>query len=91
MNGYYAAYASDFKGKSPSRKAWEQERRDRITSKKSIKVTLSDIKVKLQGDKATVSLRQDYNSDALSVKSSKSFTLNRSRNGRWQISDETNR
>lgn len=91
MNGYYAAYAPDFKGKSPSRKAWEQERRDRITSKKSIKVTLSDIKVKVSGDKATVSLRQDYNSDALSVKSSKSFTLNRGRNGRWQISDETNR
>lgn len=91
MNSYYAAYTSDFKGKSPNRKAWEQERRDRITSKKSIKVTLSDIKVKLQGDKATVSLRQDYNSDALSVKSSKSFTLNRSRNGRWQIADETNR
>lgn len=91
MNGYYAAYASDFKGKSPSRKAWEQERRDRITSKKSIKVTLSDIKVKVSGDKATVSLRQDYNSDALSVKSSKSFTLSRGRNGRWQISDETNR
>lgn len=91
MNGYNAAYAPDFKGKSPSRKAWEQERRDRITSKKSIKVTLSDIKVKVSGDKATVSLRQDYNSDALSVKSSKSFTLNRGRNGRWQISDETNR
>ncbi|MCZ8074609.1 MAG: tetratricopeptide repeat protein [Paucibacter sp.] len=91
MTGYYAAYAPDFKGKSPSRKAWEQERRDRITSKKSIKVTLSDIKVKVSGDKATVSLRQDYNSDALSVKSSKSFTLNRGRNGRWQISDETNR
>ncbi|WP_243392771.1 YybH family protein [Kinneretia aquatilis] len=91
MNGYYAAYAPDFKGKSPSRKAWEQERRDRITSKKSIKVTLSDIKVKVSGDKATVSLRQDYNSDALSVKSGKSFTLNRGRNGRWQISDETNR
>lgn len=91
MNGYYAAYTPEFKGKSPSRKAWEQERRERITSKKSIKVTLSDIKVKVSGDKATVSLRQDYNSDALSVKSSKSFTLNRGRNGRWQISDETNR
>lgn len=91
MNGYYAAYTTEFKGKSPSRKAWEQERRERITSKKSIKVTLSDIKVKVSGDKATVSLRQDYNSDALSVKSSKSFTLNRGRNGRWQISDETNR
>ena len=81
----------EFKGKLPNRKAWEQERRERITSKKNIKVKLSDIKVKLQGDKATVSLRQDYSSDALSVKSSKTFTMSKSRSGRWQIADETNR
>jgi len=89
MSGYYAAYVPDFKGKLPNRKAWEQERRERITSKKNIKVKLSDIKIKLQGDKATVSLRQDYSSDALSVKSSKSFTLSKGRSGRWQIADET--
>ncbi|MCV2420266.1 YybH family protein [Paucibacter sp. DJ2R-2] len=91
MSGYYAAYVPEFKGKLPNRKAWEQERRERITSKKNIKVKLSDIKIKLQGDKATVSLRQDYSSDALSVKSSKSFTLSKGRSGRWQIADETNR
>jgi len=91
MSGYYAAYAPDFKGKFPSRKAWEQERRERITSKKSIKVTLTDIKVKINGDQATVKLRQDYNSNALSVKSSKSFTLTRGRSGKWQIADEANR
>ncbi|MBT9492947.1 MAG: tetratricopeptide repeat protein [Paucibacter sp.] len=89
MVAYYDAYAPDFKGKSASRKAWEQERRDRITGKKTIKVTLSDLRIKVNGNKATVRLRQDYNSDALSVKSGKNFELVKNKSGDWQITQES--
>lgn len=88
MVAYYDAYAPDFKGKSASRKAWEQERRDRITGKKKINVSLSDLRVKVNGNKASVRLRQDYNSDALSVKSSKNFELVKNKAGDWQITQE---
>ncbi len=89
MPAYFDAYAPDFKGKAASRKAWEQERRDRITGKKKITVTLSDLRIKVSGNKATVRLRQDYNSDALSVKSGKNIELVKSKTGDWQITQET--
>ncbi|MDC8772826.1 nuclear transport factor 2 family protein [Roseateles albus] len=88
MVAYFDAYAPDFKGKAPSRKVWEQERRDRITGKKKITVTLSDLRIKVSGNKATVRLRQDYNSDALSVKSSKNIEMVKNKAGDWQITQE---
>jgi Flp pilus assembly protein TadD/ketosteroid isomerase-like protein len=88
MVAYFDAYVPDFKGKSASRKAWEQERRDRITGKKKITVTLSDLRIKVSGNKATVHLRQDYNSDALSVKSGKNIELVKNKSGDWQITQE---
>ncbi|MGS0756324.1 YybH family protein [Roseateles sp. GG27B] len=89
MFAYYAAYAPDFKGKSATRKAWEEERRVRITSKKKIVVTLSDIRIKVSGHKATLRVRQDYNSDSLSVKSAKTIEMVKNQQGDWQITEET--
>ena len=88
MEDYYAAYAPEFKGKSPTRKAWEQERHARITGKKKISVSLSNLQIKVNGDKASVRFRQDYSSDALSVKSSKSIEMVKSKSGNWQITQE---
>lgn len=88
MESYYAAYASDFKGNVASRKAWEQERRARIVGKKKISVALSDIHVKVSGDKATIRFRQEYRSDALSVKSSKSIEMGKGKGGEWRITAE---
>ncbi len=89
MFAYYAAYAPEFKGKSATRKAWEEERRVRIVGKKKIVVTLSDIRIKVSGGKATLQIRQDYNSDALSVKSAKTLEMVKSKLGDWQITEET--
>ena len=89
MTTYFDAYESSFKGKSASRKAWEQERRDRITGKKKIAVSLSNIQIKLNGNKATVRVRQDYNSDALSVKSGKNIEMVKNKAGDWQITQES--
>lgn len=91
MVAYFDAYAPDFKGKAASRKAWEQERRDRIVGKKKIAVGLSDMRIKLSGNKASVYLRQDYSSDALSVKSGKNFEMLKNKSGDWLISQESSR
>ena len=89
MQGYFAAYAPDYVGKSGSRKAWEQNRRDRIASRQSIKVDISNLHVTVNGDKATAQFRQRYESDALSNTSSKTLQLVKSSNGRWVIQQES--
>lgn len=89
MSGYFAAYASDFSGQSGSRKAWEQERKDRIANRKNIKVSVSALKVTVNGDKATARFRQSYESDSLSVTSNKSLQLSKGSNGKWVIRQES--
>ncbi|MDZ7813316.1 MAG: tetratricopeptide repeat protein [Ideonella sp.] len=89
MQAYYAAYTSDYVGKSGSRRAWEQNRRDRIASRRSIKVDISNLRVTVSGDKATAQFRQRYESDALSNTSSKTLELVKSSNGRWVIQQES--
>ncbi|MBI5924199.1 MAG: tetratricopeptide repeat protein [Aquabacterium sp.] len=87
MDGYFAAYAKDFNG-GKTRKAWEQERRDRITSKNTISVKISGIKVDVNGNKATVRFHQDYKADSLSISSGKKLDMVRSGNN-WVIAKES--
>ena len=87
MDGYFAAYAKDFNG-GKTRKAWEQERRDRITSKRSISVKISGIKVDVNGNKASVRFHQEYKADSLSVSSGKRLEMVRSGNN-WLIVKES--
>ncbi|WP_082680336.1 YybH family protein [Paucibacter sp. KCTC 42545] len=91
MDDYYKAYTPDFKGKAATRKAWEEDRRIRIMGKKKIAVEVSGLKIKVDGDgnKATVTFRQNYTSDALSVKSSKTLSLVKSKSGAWLLSQES--
>jgi len=89
MSAYYAAYAPDFKGTASSRKAWEADRRVRIVGKKKISVTLSEIHVKVSGDSASIRFRQNYTSDVLSVRSSKSMEMVKSKSGDWRITTES--
>lgn len=88
MADYFAAYAPEYSGQSGSRKTWEQDRRDRIASRKQIKVELVDLRVTVDGEQATAKFRQVYSSDALSTTSRKTLQLVRS-NGRWLIKQET--
>jgi len=87
MNGYLGAYARDYDGDKGSRKAWEQERRDRIVSKRSITVKVTDLVVKVDGNKATARFRQEYKADSLNVSSGKRLDLVRSGN-EWVIVKE---
>lgn len=87
MDAYFAAYTPSFSG-GKSRKAWEDERRARITGKRSISVVLTDFETKLQGDKAVVQFRQSYSADALKVSSRKTLEMVQV-SGRWLIQKES--
>ncbi|MGH6647896.1 L,D-transpeptidase Cds6 family protein [Aquabacterium sp.] len=87
LSGYFAAYSRDFNG-GKSRKAWEQERRERIQGKRSISVKLSKIDISINGNKATARFHQDYKADSLSVSSGKRVDLVRS-GGEWVIVKES--
>jgi tetratricopeptide (TPR) repeat protein len=89
MAAYLGSYSPNFDtpGKQ-SRKAWEQDRRERIVGKSRIDVKLSNLDIAMQGSKATARFKQDYNADSLNVSSRK--TLNLVKSGeRWVIVKET--
>ena len=85
---YFAAYSRDFKGDASSRKAWMDERKGRISSKRNIRVVLKDIDVTLKGDKATVKFHQSYSADSLNVSSRKTLDMVKS-GSRWLIPRES--
>ncbi|MFZ5522348.1 MAG: tetratricopeptide repeat protein [Pseudomonadota bacterium] len=87
LDDYFAAYTPDFSG-GKSRRAWEQERRARITGKKKIAVRVSDLVVNVQGDRATARFRQDYEADGLDISSRKTLHLVR-RGNAWLIEKES--
>ena len=88
VNKYYAAYSKDFTGGKGSRKAWENERRDRIVNKRSISVQLSNVKVAIDGDQATVRFHQDYRADTFKSSSGKRLEFMR-KGGQWLIVKES--
>ena len=89
VKSYLAAYASDFNTpKGVSRKVWEEEREDRITSKPGkISVTYDEPQITINGDKATAKFRQHYTAPGLSSSTTKTLTLVRAGN-RWLIKEE---
>ena len=89
MNAYLGAYAKNFDTpKNLPRKAWEEERRDRIMGKSRISVKVTDIVTKSNGSTATVKFRQTYDADALSTSSRKTLELSKV-GDRWLITKET--
>jgi tetratricopeptide (TPR) repeat protein len=88
MGSYLGAYSDKFDPPGQqSRKAWEGERRDRIVSKRSISVDVSDFDVKVSDGKASVSFRQNYKAGALVANSRKTLDMVR-QDGRWLITRE---
>ena len=78
MSGYLGAYARDFDTPNGmSRKAWEQERRDRILGKSRISVKLHDLSVTIdpKGNQATVRFHQDYVANSLTASSRKTLEM----------------
>jgi tetratricopeptide (TPR) repeat protein len=89
VKGYLAAYGKDFATPSgTSRAAWEDERRQRITSKSKISVKLENLNISVNGNKATAKFRQDYKANELAVSSRKSLDLVKA-GDRWVIVRES--
>jgi ketosteroid isomerase-like protein len=89
VKSYLASYGKDFTPPgSLSRNAWEDERRQRITSKSKISVKLENLTVTTSGNTATAKFRQDYKANGLSVSSRKTLDLVKS-GDRWQIVKES--
>lgn len=89
MKAYLGAYASDFDTpKGMSRKAWEQEREQRIAGKGGkISVSVDAPQIAINGDKATAKFRQHYKATGLSSSTTKTLVLVRS-GSKWLIKEE---
>ena len=89
MVQYLAAYSADFDppGKM-SRKTWDQERRIRIVGKRTIRVDLSQFRIRVKGEQAQAQFVQQYDSDSFKGRSTKTLSLVKEK-GRWLISSET--
>ncbi|MDR2165715.1 MAG: tetratricopeptide repeat protein [Zoogloeaceae bacterium] len=91
VDAYLACYAPGFKTPGGMRrKTWEAERRNRISRPSWIKVDLADAQTVVEGDRATVRVRQSYRASNFKGDSSKTLVFVRS-GDRWLILEETAR
>lgn len=89
MKGYLGAYAPQFTPTGgQSRSAWEKERQARIVPRKRIEVDVSNLSVKVDGDKASARFSQAYRSDQVNVSSRKVLDFVR-QGDRWLIVRES--
>ncbi len=89
VDAYLSFYARDFKTpKGEPRDEWAKSRRQRILAPKRIEVGVESIKVSaVNANNATVSFRQHYRSDSLTVNSGKTLVMVRA-DAKWLIQQE---
>lgn len=88
FNRYMDAYSDHFSPADGSSLAkWKEQRRQRIVGRGSIVVTVRDLKVTVDGDKATAQFRQYYASGALKTTTRKTLRMQREK-GQWRITHE---
>lgn len=90
VDAYVAAYTPDFSGRggrSLSRNAWVEQRRDRIMSKQSISIEIDRPELVARGDKVVATFTQRYRGDNHTETSRKRLELVRGANG-WLIQQE---
>jgi len=92
VKSYLAAYASDFNTpKGMPRKAWEEERENRIAGKPGkISVTYDEPAISINGDTATAKFRQHYKAPGLTSSTNKTLVLVRA-GSKWLIKEENSR
>ena len=89
MTEYLAAYAANFQyPNNMSRIDWEAYREVRITSKKTINILISNIKLKFEKEKIIATFNQDYKSGKLEQISKKTLVFINEDN-KWVIFKET--
>lgn len=86
---YLGLYGKEFDPPgSMSRANWEDERRQRISSKSTISVKLENLTVSVNGSKATAKFKQDYKANGLAVSSRKVLELSKT-GDHWRIVKES--
>lgn len=89
VKSYLAAYGKDFDPPgSVGRKAWEEERTQRIVGKASISVKVDNLVVNVNGNHAVAKFRQNYKAGGLAISSRKNLDFSKV-NDHWQIVKET--
>ena len=88
MRSYLAAYSPQFRPtQGASRNAWEKERHQRIVGKTRIQVTISDLVITMQNNKAVARFHQAYSGDGLNINAHKRLELVQHQ-GNWTIVQE---
>ena len=87
-DGYLGFYADTFEHGKKSREAWEKQRRDRLSDKETISVSVSDVQIDVQSEAlASVKFKQDYTSNRYNDSGTKVLTLSKA-SGTWKIQSE---
>jgi tetratricopeptide (TPR) repeat protein len=89
LDQYFASYGASFKpAKGESRKAWEQQRRERITRPAKINVAVSNIKItSVDATNAKVRFKQSYQADGKPIYTAKTLVLKKEGDN-WFIEQE---
>ena len=89
VNAYLNFYADSFKPEGMSKKAWVEQRKQRVGGKSAaISLVLDNISIKADAKKANVTFVQQYSSGNFSDKVAKALSLERA-NGQWLIVRES--
>ena len=89
MPGYLNAYSEKFEpGNGVSLAQWKEGRRIRIVGKSGITITLHNLQVSVNGDKATARFRQNYVAGSLNTTTRKTLAM-RNESGHWRIVRES--
>ncbi|OIQ84465.1 beta-barrel assembly-enhancing protease [mine drainage metagenome] len=88
LHEYFASYAHDFAPGGLSHAAWMAQRKARIADKRHITVEVDQLRVQVDGDRATARFRQLYSAGSLHFNSPKTLRLRRV-GAHWLIVQET--
>src|SRR5690606_41302645 len=89
MPRYLQAYSDRFTpANGASLAQWKEARRVRIVGKSQIAITLKNLQVSVDGDRATAKFRQNYVAGSLNTTTRKTLTM-RNENGHWRILRES--
>jgi tetratricopeptide (TPR) repeat protein len=88
VEAYLGTYAKDYAPEGMERSAWESLRRDRISKPAQIKVEVDELEIAQDGNKASASFLQHYQSDRYRDSGRKTLSLERQQDGAWKITAE---
>ncbi|CAN4268445.1 Tetratricopeptide repeat [Methylophilaceae bacterium] len=89
LDRYFASYGASFKpAKGQSRKAWEEQRKERINKPSKIRVSLSKIKISVaDSNNARVRFKQSYRADGKPIHATKTLIMKKEGDN-WYIQQE---